>query len=488
MIRITNNLFESIRQITNPEKVEETVNGAHFCATHVEHSLYGEGKCISEQHAAPNADGTIDWYSVKFADGKVRKIQTEAVKVKKGKVHEHAQKEGESIEEKKMDPVGKEDADINNDGKVDKSDDYLKNRRKAISAAVKEEVTGLHPDAQKVLKHIKPEHQSKYHADLKGTYKGDYADRAAILGAAERAGHLKESLESLDEGKMDKMSLTNLWHQHAKHSYAADQGYGYGDGSMKNGSHAATAIENHVRKTYGNNVANDMVDHSDHVVAHAEYAGPGESEKIEKDAAKLRSKHKIEGNIHGRIEENTLSAKAGRMGADLGKPGKNFSKISKAAAKRYGSEAAGERVAGAVLAKMRKEEVELDEGIAETIVKHNDFSIEITDNPTFGDFLRAAQSITRTDEEAIAVAEQAYKENNEEIIIESFTRGEIQDKIDAHRKAGNTVSNDKYSTKSGQPYAEYVVTDQEGGRKKYIHHGTTRRMESMPAAKGKDKE
>jgi len=36
----------------------------------------------------------------------------------------------------KMDPVGKEDDDINNDGKVDKTDDYLKNRRKAISKAI----------------------------------------------------------------------------------------------------------------------------------------------------------------------------------------------------------------------------------------------------------------------------------------------------------------------------------------------------------------
>ena len=39
----------------------------------------------------------------------------------------------------KLDPVGKEDADINNDGKVDKTDDYLKNRRKAISKAIKKE-------------------------------------------------------------------------------------------------------------------------------------------------------------------------------------------------------------------------------------------------------------------------------------------------------------------------------------------------------------
>ncbi len=32
----------------------------------------------------------------------------------------------------KMDPVGKEDKDINNDGKSDKQDKYLANRRKKI--------------------------------------------------------------------------------------------------------------------------------------------------------------------------------------------------------------------------------------------------------------------------------------------------------------------------------------------------------------------
>ena len=49
------------------------------------------------------------------------------------------------------------------------------------------------------------------------------------------------------------------------------------------------------------------------------------------------------------IEETDYSAKAGRAGKDLGKPGKNFSKIAKSAGERYGSKAAGERVAGAVL-------------------------------------------------------------------------------------------------------------------------------------------
>ena len=36
----------------------------------------------------------------------------------------------------KMDPVGQEDGDINNDGKKDKTDKYLMNRRKAVSKAI----------------------------------------------------------------------------------------------------------------------------------------------------------------------------------------------------------------------------------------------------------------------------------------------------------------------------------------------------------------
>lgn len=41
------------------------------------------------------------------------------------------------LAEAKMDPVGQADADIDNDGDVDKSDKYLKNRRKHISKSVK---------------------------------------------------------------------------------------------------------------------------------------------------------------------------------------------------------------------------------------------------------------------------------------------------------------------------------------------------------------
>jgi hypothetical protein len=49
----------------------------------------------------------------------------------------------------------------------------------------------------------------------------------------------------------------------------------------------------------------------------------------------------------------TYSVKAARAGKDIGKPGKQFEKIAKEAGKRYGSKERGEKVAGAVLAKLR---------------------------------------------------------------------------------------------------------------------------------------
>lgn len=41
--------------------------------------------------------------------------------------------------EEKLDPVGKEDGDVDNDGDEDESDKYLKKRRKAIGKAMKKE-------------------------------------------------------------------------------------------------------------------------------------------------------------------------------------------------------------------------------------------------------------------------------------------------------------------------------------------------------------
>jgi hypothetical protein len=68
-------------------------------------------------------------------------------------------------------------------------------------------------------------------------------------------------------------------------------------------------------------------------------------------------------------EKADYSAKKAAAGQDIGKPGKMFSKIAKSAGKEYGSKAAGERVAGAVLNKLRaKESAEMDESALQAYI------------------------------------------------------------------------------------------------------------------------
>ena len=402
MTRITNELFESIRQITHPTPVEEKkldtkdvdtpvkegrVDAAHFCATHVEHDLYGEGECISEAHADPDQHGNIAWYTVQFADG-IRKVQTEAMKVKKAKMHEHAEADAESIEEKKLHP-NQQVLDVHEPEKDElTADDFKKLRAGKKQKPVKEGTMG---NAGTVT--MKQVNKSSASPTVKAAIKKaapdikTYGDRAAALTAA---GIKRESVEQVTE-----LSIGTL-----------------------------TKVKNAAVRD-----ANDAT--------------------RDGDDARADKRYNLAGKANNKAEMKYRAA---------------------------GLKPSGQH--------------SMDEGISETIVKHNDFTIEITDNPTYGDFLRAVQSIVRTDEESmqqeiVAIAEEAYAENYEEVIIESFTRMEIEDKFAAHRKAGNTVSNDKFSTKNGEPYAEYVVTDKEGGRKKYIHHGTVRRMESMPSKTAK---
>lgn len=62
---------------------------------------------------------------------------------------------------------------------------------------------------------------------------------------------------------------------------------------------------------------------------------------------------KVDVKGHRRGKAKSYSAKDAAAGKDIGKPGKNFDKIADKAAKEYGSQEEGERVAGAVLNKLR---------------------------------------------------------------------------------------------------------------------------------------
>ena len=86
-----------------------------------------------------------------------------------GTPYEGEKKKGEQTAKTKsgkgLDPVGKEDGDVNNDGKKDKTDSYLMNRRKAIGKAMaKEEFIGEVADT-------KPEQKEKKMDVMKGKNK-----------------------------------------------------------------------------------------------------------------------------------------------------------------------------------------------------------------------------------------------------------------------------------------------------------------------------
>lgn len=72
----------------------------------------------------------------------------------------------------------------------------------AVNTAMFEDI---HPQAQSLLKHIKPEHHSTYKPFLaKGTFNGSHKDKTDVLNAAKQAGHLvSENIEEIIEAWAD---------------------------------------------------------------------------------------------------------------------------------------------------------------------------------------------------------------------------------------------------------------------------------------------
>lgn len=121
-------------------------------------------------------------------------------------------------EKKKMDPVDKdelkgdlkdrEDKDIDNDGKVDKSDEYLHKRRKAISKNVKqdsEEMTSEAADAKWMVTHKKEQGTTGKYIDSTQFHPDERSARAHKGKLKHTPGVLKGSI-SMKKVKPEDMS------------------------------------------------------------------------------------------------------------------------------------------------------------------------------------------------------------------------------------------------------------------------------------------
>ena len=149
------------------------------------------------------------------------------------------------------------------------------------------------------------------------------------------------------------------------------------------------------------------------------------------------------------------SAKAARAGRDIGKPGKNFEKIAKSAAERYGSKERGEKVAGAVLAKLRAKE-SIDEGDVE---EGNDFT-------------GARLAAIRAGKPTFKVDGKTYRVTGDTSDEKRMDEGyvDFMDKKAQYSKIGAEVEGKA---------DDYTVTFKDGSRKRYQELDGRRRVTTL---------
>jgi hypothetical protein len=139
-----------------------------------------------------------------------------------------------------MDPVGKHDADIDNDGDADKSDKYLIARRKAIGKAIrKEEVEQIDELSKKTL----GSYRTKAARDDKDRSKGRNLSSAKMYPDQYKNSPLKAKVSATEEvEQIDELSPNTL-HSYIKKSAgdAVKRAYRAGDVKDKN------SMDNHLK-------------------------------------------------------------------------------------------------------------------------------------------------------------------------------------------------------------------------------------------------
>jgi len=107
-----------------------------------------------------------------------------------------AEEQVEEAKKPKLDPVGKEDGDVDNDGDKDKSDSYLLNRRKAISKAMKEDAEQV-DEALGTMANIKA--ATKFgQSNISKMDREEKARKAAEAKEKEEKKEKKETKENVD--------------------------------------------------------------------------------------------------------------------------------------------------------------------------------------------------------------------------------------------------------------------------------------------------
>lgn len=102
--------------------------------------------------------------------------------------------------EAKLDPVGQEDEDINNDGRKDKTDKYLKNRRKAIGNAIAKEQVHLNDISKTYLDQVSELYKGKHGQSEKEYQDGRSQGGKMVSGDSKGSGAKYSHGRRVDDG------------------------------------------------------------------------------------------------------------------------------------------------------------------------------------------------------------------------------------------------------------------------------------------------
>jgi len=155
-------------------------------------------------------------------------------------------------------------------------------------------------------------------------------------------------------------------------------------------------------------------------------------------------------------EKAGYSAKAAAAGKDIGKPGKMFAKIAAKAGERYGSKERGEKVAGAILAKLRKEEEDWSDEDIDCLLEIYD----LEERKMTDDEMAKREKIVKGMKKGLAGFKARYGDQAKDVMYATATKQAMKEELD-----------EAVSRKDFQMVADLIKThDSHDKRKELAQH------------------
>lgn len=464
------NLIESIRQRYQPQAeatmMKDDGKIVHNCAKHVEHAEYGRGNCISEEHAAPDRNGNIAWYDIMFEHGLERGVPTAELKILHAESHMHANKKAKKVMEndgnlannaKPYDKVTHGDVIAGRLGK----DEYGGKKKKP---EVKEEAGGM-PETPtsggNAAVSIDPKQAIKKKAMSDAMSAANKAATGPLATApVTKQGVTKEEAE-IDEAAWGKDKMANLQAAHDRHSEKAIAANRAGDDKAAKVHQSKMGMI----KTQMNNLRKEDVQ----ISLTAE----------EWDQLDELSKNTL-GSYVKKAKEHAVGLGVG-LGVAAMKRKDRSDVADKLKQRTKNIDKAVDRIT--------KEEFDVDE---ETYHRPVEYVIAEADKNYDAHFKAMMKKHgikhpgeLKSDEEKKAFfnkVDAGFNAKNEDVVLEAMMASDIMKIKDAHKKAGNKISDEKTGSKGGESHHSFVVTAPSGKRTRHIYHGTTKKVETMSAA------